>query len=38
MGDTDYMNPIIPKEDSIVYKFLRKIFSNNGQIVVFRIN
>ena len=38
MGDIDYMEPTIPKEDSIVYKLFEKNISslNNGQIVVFR--
>ena len=38
MRDIDYMEPTIPKEDSIVYKLFDKKKSslNNGQIVIFR--
>ena len=37
MGDTDYMEPTIPREDSIVYKLFNKKSSlNNGKIVIFR--
>jgi hypothetical protein len=38
MGDIDYMEPTIPREDSIVYKLFDKKKSslNNGKIVIFR--